>query len=208
MGTRNALRVLLIVLLAALAALYGCTQANLPRAEFTATPRFDYPPLDVSFDAGASSSPNGAVVSYAWDFGDGDTGAGVTAEHTYTEKGIYTVTLTVTDSSGKIGARSITVEALNRSPVASFTTWPYVIGVNYPAEFDASASYDPDGEIVDYLWSFGDGTSASGMIVEHEYTTAGGSGWQPAVTLTVVDEDGGTSSVTHHVNVVGCDSCG
>lgn len=186
----------------------GCFGGPTPQAQFTATPRFDYPPLVVSFDANASSSPNGAIVSYEWDFGDGASSVGVTAEHTYTEKGVYTVTLVITDSSGKTGARSLSVEAMNRVPVAHFTVDKYWVGVNDPLEFDASDSEDPDGMIVQYIWGFGDGTTGDGMIVEHEYGTANGSGWQPMVTLTVVDDSGDSGSTSQRVNVVGCDSCG
>ena len=190
------------------ALLAGCFGASGPQATFTATPRFDYPPLEVTFDASGSSSPNGAVVSYEWDFGDGETGTGVVTTHTYPEKGVYTVTLVITDSTGKTGARSLGVEALNRVPVASFKVDKHWVGVNDELEFDASDSSDPDGTIVQYVWSFGDGTTGEGMIVEHAYTTAGGSGWQPLVTLTVIDEDGGSGSTSQKVNVVGCDTCG
>ena len=189
-------------------ALTGCFGGPTPQAQFTATPRFDYPPLDVSFDASASSSPNGAIVSYEWEFGDGETAIGMTTSHTYTEKGVYTVRLFVTDSDGMTGVRSLSVEAMNRVPIADFVVDKYWVGVNDPLEFDASSSYDQDGTIVQYIWGFGDGTAGEGMIVEHEYGTAGGSGWQPMVTLTVVDDSGDSGSTSHHVNVVGCDSCG
>jgi len=56
--------------------------------------------------------------------------------------------------------------------------------------FDGSMSYDPDGSIVEYLWDFGDGTSASGAIVEHTFTKRG----TYDVTLTVRDDAGDTSS--------------
>jgi len=197
----------LALVVVAVAAIAGCLSTQ-PRAEFTATPRFDYPPLEVSFDASGSSSPNGEIVSYGWSFGDGETAAGVVAEHTYTEKGIYTVTLTVTDSAGKIGSRSRTVEALNRPPVAVFQPSVYTTPVNRPVRFDASDSYDPDGEVVEYIWTFGDGDVDEGVLVEHEYTTAGGSGWRPQITLTVIDDDGGQNSRTQEIIVVGCDSCG
>jgi PKD repeat protein len=187
--------------------LFGCA-STIPRAEFVATPRYAYPPLEVTFDASASSSPNGSIVSYAWEFGDGASGSGVTATHTYTEKGVYTVVLTVTDSAGEIGSRSLTVEALNFPPVAEFTPSVYTTPVNQPVRFDASASYDPDGEIVEYIWSFGDGEIGEGVVAEHAYSTAGASGWRPRITLTVIDEDGGQNSRTHEIIVVGCDSCG
>ena len=197
----------LLWLLACVAILFGCTSTQ-PRAEFEATPRYDYPPLVVTFDASNSSSPNGPIVSYAWDFGDGETAGGVSATHTYSVKGVYTVTLVVTDSAGKTGSRAHTVEALNRPPVAVFEPSVYTTPVNQPVEFDGSDSYDPDGEIVEYIWSFGDGEVDEGVVVEHAYTTAGGSGWRPRITLTVVDDDGGQNSRTREIIVVGCDSCG
>jgi PKD repeat protein len=54
--------------------------------------------LTCDFDASASSDPDGDIVSYAWDFGDGSTGSGVQFSHTYTLAGTYTVVLTVTDN--------------------------------------------------------------------------------------------------------------
>ena len=195
----------LLALVGAAAVLTACDRVVGPRAEFTATPAFDYPPLEVHLDASASSSPGGAIVAYDWDLGDGDSASGVNVTHVYAEKGVYDITLVVTDSAGKTGARTRSVEALNRVPVAKFTYSPYWVGTFSPVTFNASDSYDPDGEIVQYIWSFGDGSSAEGMIVQHEYATPN---WNPLVTLTVVDESGGSKSTSRQVIVVGCDSCG
>jgi PKD repeat protein len=58
----------------------------------------------VLFDASASFDPNGTIVSYEWDFGDGDVhGFGRNQDHDYTAPGTYFVTLTVTDDSGLKG---------------------------------------------------------------------------------------------------------
>lgn len=59
-----------------------------------------------------------------------------------------------------------------------------------PVTFDGSGSYDPDGFIVDYLWDFADGSTASGVIVNHTYLDLG----TYHVTLTVVDDDGLTDT--------------
>ena len=189
-------------------ALAGCLSTTTPLAKFTASPAFDYPPLETTFDASASSSPNGAIVSYDWDFGDGETGSGLVVTHTYEEKGQYSVTLVVTDSEGQTGAKTLVVEALNRVPTASFEVNKYWVGIHDTIRFDASDSEDPDGEIIQYLWSFGDGTLGEGRIVEHAYNSQNGVGWKPQVTLTVIDEDGGTGTTTRTINVVGCDTCG
>ncbi len=71
-----------------------------PTASFTAIPTFGIAPLVVSFDASASSDPSGFIVSYEWDFGDGNTGTGVTVDHTYTAVGTFTAQLVVSDDSG------------------------------------------------------------------------------------------------------------
>ncbi len=70
----------------------------------------------VTFDAGASSD-NVDIVSYQWDFGDGTTATGVTANHTYITPGSYTVTLLVRDEAGNIDACSITITV---SPTEAF----------------------------------------------------------------------------------------
>ncbi|MBA4388525.1 MAG: hypothetical protein C0404_11125, partial [Verrucomicrobia bacterium] len=69
-----------------------------PVAVATATPTSGQVPLTVSFSGASSSDPDGTVVSYQWNFGDGATASGVTASHTYTSVGTFTATLTVTDN--------------------------------------------------------------------------------------------------------------
>ncbi|MBB5935537.1 trypsin-like serine protease [Streptomyces zagrosensis] len=71
-----------------------------PTAHFTAS--CQGASLTCTFDGTASSDEDGAITSYAWDFGDGTRESGSTARHTYPPRnGTYTVNLTVTDDSGK-----------------------------------------------------------------------------------------------------------
>lgn len=73
-----------------------------PVASFTVTPNSGQGPLTVNFDASASYDPDGSIVDYAWDFGDGSpAGSGVTTSHEYTDPGLYTVTLTVEDNGAQ-----------------------------------------------------------------------------------------------------------
>ena len=298
--------------------------------------------LTVDFDASASNDPDGTITAYAWDFGDGSTGSGVAASHTYTAAGSYMVSLTVT---GDFGATDQVIQSVAVQPigggvcpgticdntdagfetVGSWTTstsssdyygtnylhdqrngkgtktasWTYALttdgnyeiaahwsagsnrarSVQYTyavdggapqacgapvdqrwfggqfnalctvsgltagsnltvslrndssnyviadavrveldlggplppvaafsanqvagtltVDFDASASNDPDGTIVDYAWDFGDGTSGTGVTASHTYTTAGSF----MVTLTVTGDFGATDEVTQLVSV-------
>jgi len=71
-----------------------------PAASFNVAPAGGPAPLPVSVDASASSGINDPIVSHSWDFGDGATASGPTAQHTYDAAGTYTITLTVMDDSG------------------------------------------------------------------------------------------------------------
>ena len=57
---------------------------------------------ELTFDASGSFAPNSNIISYVWDFGDDSTGSGVTATHSYSERGVYTVGLTVTDDEDNV----------------------------------------------------------------------------------------------------------
>ena len=90
-----------------------------PVASFTANPSSGEVQLTVSLDATASYDPDGTFLSYYWNYGDGTTGSGLTASHTYTIANTYTVTLTVTDNDGSTDSATstITVSAPSVPPV-------------------------------------------------------------------------------------------
>lgn len=75
-----------------------------PTASISADKTAGEPPLEVEFDAANSSDPDGTIVSYEWDFDDGQTGSGVQVSHTFSggegSSKEYTVVLTVTDDGG------------------------------------------------------------------------------------------------------------
>lgn len=170
----------------------GRTASNRPPvAAFSFTRAFQR----VNVDAAASSDPDGPIATYAWDFGDGTTGSGVTASHTYANPGSYTVSLTVTDEGGlsHTTTQSVTAAA-NLPPVAAFTS-----SVNlHQVSLDATTSSDPDGSVASYAWDFGDGATGTGSQAQHDYGRAG----TFQVTLTVTDGEGATHSVTHAVETV------
>ncbi len=155
-------------------------------------PAFDMPdrPLSVAevglFDASGSSDSDGQILSYLWAFGDGITGEGAVVNYAWTQPGTYPVTLTVTDDSGTASARrSLTRQVrVDAAPMAKAGPDQYVTASE--VLFDGSASTDPDGQVTDWQWEFGDGATGQGAQVSHAYQRPG----TYEVALTVRDDSG------------------
>lgn len=152
----------------------------------------------ITLDATSSTDATGAIVSWAWDLGDGTQATGVVPPpHTYAANGTYPVTLTVTDEGGlsHTTAQQVTVARTNTLPVAQFGST--VTGLDLVV--DATASHDTDGTVVSYDWDFGDGTTATGVAATHTYAAGG----PRTVRLTVTDNDGGVAVSENQITAVG-----
>ena len=149
----------------------------------------------VTFDGTASSDPDGDLLTHSWEFGDGSTGFGPSPSHTYGALGTYAVTLRVED--GRVGSTpvSTTVTISNRPPVAAIGG-PYSGTHGHPVTFDASASVDPDGDPLQFAWSFGDGSTGTGAVPIHVYAVDG------TYTVAVVVSDGVDASTASTVVTV------
>ncbi|MDM7830681.1 PKD domain-containing protein, partial [Cellulomonas edaphi] len=125
----------------------------------------------------------------------GSTGTGVTPQHTYAAAGTYTVGLTVTDDEGAKHSTSaqVTVRVPNVAPVAAMTSKVTDLAV----AFDATGSRDSDGTIASYAWTFGDGSTGTGVTPQHTYAAAG----TYTVGLTVTDDEGAKHSTSAQVTV-------
>jgi len=162
------------------------------------------PPLTASFAFSPSSTQAGQHVTFtasagggtspftfSWSFGDGSTGTGSPATHTYSSAGSYTVILTVKDSSSspQTAASQITFAVTSPPPIsASFTLSPSLPSAGQSVSFTAYASGGTSP--YSYLWSYGDGSSGTGLQVTHTYNSDG----TYQVTLTVADSQGNTST--------------
>ncbi len=95
-------------------------------ASFYAAPTSGPSPLSVTFDGLTSYDPNGTIVSYSWNFGDGETAAGEVVTHIYTATGTFRASLTVTDDEGNSGSafEDILVGESTDPPVADFRFAP------------------------------------------------------------------------------------
>ncbi len=171
-----------------------------PSAAFAFSPT--NPAVDswVQFDGSSSVDPDGSIVSYSWNFGNGTSGTGAVAWHRFSAPGTYVVALTVRDDDGasNSASRTIQVGAVNLPPTAAITYSPASPGVAEWIRFDGTGSSDPDGTIAGYSWSFGDGTSpVAGSVVYHQFGAPG----TYTVTLTVQDDDGATDSTSQTIVV-------
>ncbi len=142
---------------------------------------------NVKFDASGSFDPDGEIIKYEWDFGDGAKGNGKSVSHSYNEPGKFNVILKVTDNSSvknNISFDSASVE-INHKPVADAGP-DLIYALGDSVKLDASNSFDPDGKITSYTWSISDGTGFSGEKCFYQFQN---SGIYKAV-LTVKDNSG------------------
>jgi hypothetical protein len=165
----------------------------------------------VFFDASASTSnPNNPIVSYSWDFGDGQTGNGRTTTHTYGRAGSYSVRLTIGDAFGRTASTThVIILGQGAAPTASFSVSPKDPTPNQSVSFNASTSTAAPGHsIVSYTWDFGDGSPivvTSSPQVTKPLRGPGAPGYGQigtyTVTLIVTDETGKTGVITQSVAV-------
>jgi len=167
-------------------------------ASFTYSPSSPATGEQVTFTASASGGT--VPYSFSWNFGDGSTGTGSSATHSYVTAGTFTIILTVMDSGSPqqtaTSQQSITV--VNPPPpalTASFTFSPSNPNVGQTVSFTGSAS----GGTPPYSssWSFGDSATASGSSTIYSYQAPG----SYTVVLTVADSGGQTASSTDTVIV-------
>ena len=154
-----------------------------------------------TFNASGSLDPNGTVVSYAWDFGDGAIGSGVSATHTYAQDGTFTVRLTVTDNDGLTDTATFAITVTNVAPTVGAVADATVnVGVAYTA---SGTFADPGADSWTATVDWGDGTAPStaslatrSFSLTHTYAAAGAF----TVTVTIADDD--TSSSDAHTVIV------
>ena len=180
------------------------TVDSAPTASFN-VPAQPTPGTATTFNASGSTDSVGTITDYSWNFGDGssvdDTGNTATATHTYTTRGPYTVSLTVTNDAGQTATfhHAITVDdppTVSISPTRAVTTPGSTVSFN-----GSATAPDSGGSITDYSWNFGDGSpvddTGTTPAASHLFANAG----TYTVTLTATDDLGVSTAATATVTV-------
>jgi PKD repeat protein len=159
---------------------------KIPVAGFTAVPAAGYAPLEVSF----TDTSTGTFEKYAWNLGDGAVSREKNPVHQYIKPGVYTVTHQVSGQAGRSEETKtdvITVEERPNPPVARFKadtrsgSSPVTVTLQ-----DMST-----GEITDWIWDLGDGTSSTEKNPVNTYTRPG----SYSVNQTVIGPGGSDSTI-------------
>ena len=158
-----------------------------PTAAFTST----LSGLQVNVDGSAST---GSGLTYAWYYGDGNTGTGVIDSNVYSSAGTYTITLIVTDACGQTDTvtQNVNPTVLCPAPSAAFSQSAALLVLSY----DASTS---TGTSLTYAWDFGDGNTGVGVTGTHNYNADGAYD----ITLIVTDVCGQSDTTLQSITV--CD---
>ena len=199
--------ILLVQLLAGCTAVLDSTTD--PRAALIATPNEIQLGEEVTFDARASDAIEGVITEFAWDFGDGTkatTIAGFTS-HQFLRSGQFNVKLTVTNDGGGSDSTTVLVR-VNGAPQINLSI-PEVVRSGDIAMLDASATVDPEGSPMKFMWdlnfledSNGDGDTRNDIDSTEEivYLPTDASGTILG-SLTVDDGEGGVASQPFTIEV-------
>ncbi len=148
----------------------------------------DSPTLLGSSTQVTATALSGTNVVFAWNFGDGQTGEGANAAHTFAVVGQHTVTVTASNILGtQVTTTTVTIADVPITNLNAFDDDPTTLG-----QSTLFTSTINTGTNVSYLWEFGDGQSGSGSSPVHQYQAVG----EYTATVTATNSAGYTSTIT------------
>jgi len=154
----------------------------------------------ILFDATNSTVIEDNTCSgFHWDFGDGTTSDQEKVLYSFSNKGIYDVTLTVYDKNLGSNSTVTHIEIINLKPTVQIKVDRLQAFVGESIMFDGTGSSDSksDQESLTYLWDFNDGNTSNQSKVEYAYSRHR----TYIVTLTVTDNDGANQSSLLYITI-------
>ncbi len=143
---------------------------NYPPVAIIAGDDIGFPGENLKFDGGESYDPDGDILTYIWDFGDGTSAEGITVFHSYVIKGTYTISLTVTDNKGKstLTNSRVTISKPNYPPELNLNldSTPGVLTIGLTVSVN-----DLDGDSVSCSINWADGTSNTQFTANNDQHT-------------------------------------
>jgi len=162
----------------------------------------------ILFNGSSSSDVDGEIVTWEWDFDDGNTGTGETVLHIFSESGFYMVSLTVTDDEG---ATNTTIVQSDIGKDSVPPSKPVIKIPDMPLDRNESYSFtvissDEDGEQIKYVFDWGDGNdnttdyqlNNTEITRNHSWTSAG----RYILTVTATDESNTSSKMATAIVLV------
>lgn len=165
------------------------------RLMVAASPTSGYAPLITTFNVAASGG-SGIYPYISWGFGDGTFASGNAASHVFLSRGIYSVGVTITDSQGNTASAHFNVTVLTPPLHAYAGATQYTGTAPLTITFNASAT-GGTGAGYSYHWSFSNGGTATGAVVQHVFISGG----TYAAVVTVMDSAGNTAVATLNVTL-------
>ncbi|MEM2901034.1 MAG: PKD domain-containing protein, partial [Thermoplasmata archaeon] len=175
----------------------GCTNNNQPSKPNKPPSAIITSPLnnatyevgqEIIFNGLESKDPEGKPVIFSWSLGDGTIKKEGEFTYTYSTARTYEIVLGTTDGKKTNSTKiKIIVKEANRAPEPYFVYENNFTRVGVPIWFNASLTTDPDGNVLNYTWYFGDGSSVNGVNltnVSHAYSKPG------IYTVSLLADDG------------------
>jgi PKD repeat protein len=171
------------------------TDNTVPSVGPTATPESGLAPLQVQFSSNASGGDG--ALTYAWNFGDGNSSTTENPVHTYQSSGEFTASVTVTDQNGDATSGTVDISVgSDLVPNASVSATPRDGYAPLQVQFFGSAS--GGNAPLSYQWNFGNGDTSTDQNPTYTYQTSG----SYTATLVVTDANGDSDSAPLSIEVI------
>jgi PKD repeat protein len=165
-----------------------------PVPSFTSSPSSPTEIQTITF-SDTSTDPDGTIASRSWSFSDGFTSTAQNPTHRFADGGTKSVTLSVVDNDGFGNSVTQSVSVANVAPSAAFSF--DVTGLSVAFTDQSTHPNAPNDHVVSWSWDFGDSGTSTSQNPTHSYSAQ----QVFTVSLTVTDDDGLTSTVSHDVDL-------